>query len=72
MYILRKPCEKWFHVKEDLTTIPCKCGGIAKEVIHAELNIRRGWYCPCGIFVAAIGRERIVEGDRSKHGIYRS
>ncbi len=47
---------------DDLKTITCpKCGEKAKEVIHAEKNIRRGWYCTkCQHFEKALFRERKV------------
>ena len=41
------------------TTFCPKCGKLAKEVIHAGNNTRKGWYCPdCKHFEKAIGRER--------------
>ena len=55
--------------KPDLTTFPCPCGQAAREVINAESNYRRGWYCSgCGEFHKAYGRERIVEvkNERSR------
>jgi len=37
------------------------CGKPATDVIHAESNTRKGWYCDhCHHFETAIGRERIV------------
>jgi len=46
-----------------LETKPCAaCGKPATQVIHAETETRRGWYCPaCGSFETAIGRERMVK-----------
>ena len=45
-----------------LKTRPCEqCGAPAMEVIHAEKQIRKGWYCPlCQHFTRAIFRERVV------------
>ena len=45
-----------------LDKIPCpKCNETAKEVIHAEKKIRKGWYCErCKHFETAIHRERKV------------
>lgn len=42
---------------------PCpKCGGTMEEVIHAELSVRQGWWCPaCNHWDVAIGRERIYK-----------
>jgi len=44
---------------EVLKEIKCpKCKAPAKEVINAEQNIRRGWYCTaCQHFEKAILRE---------------
>lgn len=45
----------------NLESIPCPaCGATAKEVIFAEGNVRVGWYCPCGHFEKAVGRERLI------------
>lgn len=44
-----------------LATLPCDCGQVMGQVIHAELSIRVGWYCPsCRSFTKAIGRERLT------------
>jgi len=46
---------------EDLSKKVCDCGAIAKEVIYAEANKRRGWYCAsCRVIIKAIGREHIT------------
>lgn len=42
---------------------PC-CHKPAGQVIHAESNTRKGWWCEhCGHWVDAIARERLVETD---------
>ena len=48
------------NLTADLAVRTCpRCGAGAKEVIYAEKQIRRGWYCAnCGKFEPAIGRER--------------
>ena len=52
---------------DDLSKRLCACGSIAKEVIHAEANKRRGWYCAkCRVMIVAIGREHIT--GMKKHG----
>ena len=44
-----------------------KCGQPAKEVIHAEQQRRKGWYCPaCQHFDPAIGRERLLDRHSSR------
>ena len=41
---------------------PCCSSHKAREVIHAEKMIRKGWYCSrCKHFDSAIGRERLVD-----------
>lgn len=45
---------------DDMAVKPCKCGGVAEEVINAEDMVRVGWYCPgCKDFDKAIARERV-------------
>jgi hypothetical protein len=50
-------------IANNMSKIYCpKCGGPAEEIIYAEKNIRKGWYCkPCKFFIKAIFRERVVE-----------
>jgi len=54
---------------DDLSTKPCKCGGIMGEVIGLETRVtdaelvpyRRCWWCPdCNAAEDCIGRERVV------------
>jgi uncharacterized protein YbaR (Trm112 family) len=47
----------------DLHTIPCpKCRQPAGQVIHAESQTRKGWWCAaCREWIPAILRERKVE-----------
>jgi|GEM_PF-2676917 len=53
---------KMADLSADLTRNRCgSCSAVAVEVIHAEKNVRRGWYCSqCKKFTPAIGRERLV------------
>ena len=38
----------------------CCCGGIMQQVINAEEQLRKGWYCPtCNGWEQAILRERV-------------
>jgi len=55
------------NLDSELEEIYCpKCGKIAKQVILAEKNIRRGWYCDhCEHFEKAIFRERTLEGNEN-------
>ena len=49
---------------KNLETKVCACGAIAKQVIHAASNTRKGWYCPkCAGFVKTIGRERVMSNE---------
>jgi hypothetical protein len=53
---------KMVVLDSDLTRNLCgSCSSVSVEVIHAEKNVRRGWYCSqCKKFTPAIGRERLV------------
>ena len=47
----------------DLTTIKCpKCGSDMGEVINAESNTRKGWWCTeCNHWITTIGREKFLQ-----------
>jgi|TARA_R110000850_G_scaffold40108_9_gene103473 transposase-like protein len=47
----------------DLTTIKCpKCGSSMGEVIHAEANTRKGWWCKeCNHWITTTGREKFLQ-----------
>lgn len=59
---LHEGCPQGVQEEVNLTTHPCPyCGGEAGEVIFAEGNIRRGWYCVvCKHFISALMRERKI------------
>jgi len=43
-----------------------ECDGTATSVIDTSNNKRLGWYCVCGNFIKAIGRELIWRGANEK------
>lgn len=55
---------------DDLSVVPCpQCGHPAKEVVHAEVNLRHGWYCPhCILLINAIARERKWQPQKNPPG----
>jgi len=62
-------------VTDDLTTKPCRCGGVKKQLLNfispegtdLSVPVRAGWYCEsCGEFEKAILRERVVAGMTEK------
>jgi pyruvate-formate lyase-activating enzyme len=53
-------------MSDNLETKPCtRCQKPALECILKGSNTREGWHCPwCGNWDKAVGRERIVEGEK--------